>query len=409
METTRQSPKSSEANRPLAGITVIDLGQVYQGPYATFMMAKAGADVIKVEPLTGEAGRSRAEINAGAMVPFEMLNANKRSVTIDLKKEKGRLLLIELVRRADVLVENFAPGVMDRLGVGWKVLHEINPALVYASGTGFGLTGPDRDGLAMDITVQAVSGMMSITGMPDGPPIRTGPAVVDFLAGTHLYAAVMTALVERARTGVGRLVEVAMQEAVFPTLASTLGMMYGKAADAPLRTGNRHAGLAVAPYNVYRAADGYVAIIVVQEVHWHNLLALMEREDLLGDSRFSSNAARVTHMDQTDTLIESWTSQHTMSDLFEWSKARRVPCAPVRQVADVLVDPHMHERGMLQWVDHPRLGRTVLPNSPLRFHGATDVQPVAAPVLGEHNLEVFGNWLGLGSDAVERLRAEGVV
>lgn len=401
--------EQSQANRPLAGLTVIDLGQIYQGPYATFLMAKAGADVIKVESLVGEPGRSRAEINKGAMLPFEMLNANKRSVTINLKTEKGRQLLIELVKKADILLENFAPGVMDRLGVGWEILHAANPRLIYASGTGFGLSGPDRDGLAMDITIQAVSGIMSVTGMPEGPPLKAGPAVADFLGGTHLYAAVMTALVERARTGKGRLVEVAMQEAIFPTLASTLGMMFGKDDDVVLRTGNRHSGLAVAPYNVYRAADGYMAFIVVQEAHWTSLLRLMGREDLLDDPRFSSNASRVKHMDETDALIEGWTSQHSTAEIFELAKQNRVPCAPVREVADVLVDPHMHERGMLQWVDHPRLGRVVLPNSPLRIHGADLVEPTPAPLLGQDNREIFGDWLGLNPSAVADLEREGVI
>ncbi|MEP6870188.1 MAG: CoA transferase, partial [Novosphingobium sp.] len=211
---------------PLAGIRVIDLGQVYQGPYASFLMAKAGAEVIKVEPPGGEPGRLRAEVSGGAMLPFEMLNANKRSITINLKNARGRELLVELVRSADVLLENFSPGVMDRLGVGWETLHAVNPRLIYGSGTGFGLSGPDRGNLAMDITIQAASGVMSVTGMPDGPPVRAGPAIADFLGGIHLYAAVLTALVERGRTGIGRLVEVAMQEAVFPTLASSLGMAY---------------------------------------------------------------------------------------------------------------------------------------------------------------------------------------
>jgi CoA:oxalate CoA-transferase len=396
-------------NRPLAGLRVLDLGQVYQGPYAAFLMAKAGADVIKIEPLTGEAGRSRAEINAGAMVPFEMLNANKRSVTLNLKSDEGRHLLIGLAGKADVLIENFAPGVMDRLGVGWDVLHDANPRLIYASGTGFGLSGPDRDGLAMDITVQAASGLMSITGSPDGPPLRTGAAVADFLAGTHLYAAVMTALVERGRTDKGRLVEVAMQEAVFPTLASSLGMIFGKDKGAELRTGNRHAGLAISPYNVYRALDGFVAIIALQEVHWRNLLILMERDDLLEDPRFASNARRVDNMDEVDAVIERWTSRHTTADLFRWSKQRQVPCSPVRHIADLLVDPHMHERGMLEWVDHPRLGRTVLPNSPMRFHGADIVEPIPAPPLGAHTLDILGDWLDIDAATVESLRSKGVV
>ena len=239
----------SRKNLPLDGVTVIDLGQVYQGPYCTLLMAKAGANVITVEPLIGEPIRHRVHVSQGAAIPFAMLNANKKAMTLNLKSPRGIEILKDLVRQGDVLLENYAPGVMDKLGVGWSVLSEINPRLIYASGSGYGLTGPDRNNLAMDVTVQAASGMMSVTGFPDGPPVKCGPAVVDFLSGIHLYGGIMTALYERTFTGKGRLVEVAMQETVYPTLASNLAFVYDKGI-APPRTGNRHGGLSSAPYNV---------------------------------------------------------------------------------------------------------------------------------------------------------------
>jgi CoA:oxalate CoA-transferase len=195
------------ANRPLAGVTVLDFGQVYQGPYATLLMAQAGADVIKIEPPQGEPLRRRVPPGKSTTFPIAMLNSNKRAITLNLKHERGRALLFRMVEKGDVLLENFAPGVMDRLGVGWNVVHEINPRLIYASGSGYGLSGPDRDNLAMDLTIQAVSGLISTTGFADGPPVKAGPAVVDFLSGIHLYAAVVTALFEREQTGQGRLVE----------------------------------------------------------------------------------------------------------------------------------------------------------------------------------------------------------
>src|SRR5215475_10228769 len=206
---------------PLAGITVIDFGQIFQGPYATLLLAKAGANVIKIEPPRGEPGRRRAEPGKSATLPFAMLNQNKRAISLNLKHEKGRELLFDMVRRADVLLENFSPGTMDDLGVGWSVLHEINPRLIYATGTGFGISGPDRDNLAMDLTIQAASGIMSVTGAPDGPPMKAGPTLVDFMGGIHLYGAIMTALFDRTVSGEGRLVEVAMQEAVYCSLAAS--------------------------------------------------------------------------------------------------------------------------------------------------------------------------------------------
>src|SRR6516164_4673536 len=193
----------SWANRPLSDVTVLDFGKIFQGPYASFLLAKAGAYVIKIEPPRGEPGRRRAEPGKSATLPFAMLNQNKRAITLNLKHERGRALLEEMVGRADVLLENFSPGTMDDLGVGWRRLHELNPRLIYASGTGFGLSGPDRDNLAMDMTIQAASGIMSVTGFPDGPPVKAGPTLVDFMGGIHLYAGIVTALYDRDRSGGG--------------------------------------------------------------------------------------------------------------------------------------------------------------------------------------------------------------
>ena len=226
---------SDRRNLPLAGIVVLDFGQVFQGPYATLLMAKAGADVIKIEPPHGEPLRRRAPTGKSTTFPIAMLNSNKRAITLNLKHERGRALLFEMTRRADVFLENFSPGTMDRLGVGWAELSRVNPRLIYASGSGYGLSGPDRDNLAMDLTIQAVSGLISTTGFPDGPPVKAGPAIVDFLSGIHLYAAATTALFERERTGKGRLVEVAMQEAAYATLTSHLEA-YWQSGNVPPRT-----------------------------------------------------------------------------------------------------------------------------------------------------------------------------
>ena len=400
---------SERANRPLAGVTVIDLGQIYQGPYATLLMAKAGADIIKVEPRQGEPARLRATVGKSATLPFAMLNSNKRGVTLNLKDPRGRDLLKRMVAKADVLLENFAPGVMERLGVGWPVLSELNPRLIYASGTGYGLDGPDRDNLAMDLTVQAASGVMSITGFADGPPVKAGPAVVDFMSGVHLYGAVVTALYERTITGRGRLVEVAMQESIYPALASNLSFLYNSQGGVPPRTGNRHGGLAIAPYNVYAAADGYIAIITVVEEHWRSLLEAIGRQDLKDEARFANNAARVTVMAEVDGLIEAWTRTLTKAEAFAILRRHRVPSAPVRDLAEVMHDPHMHQRGMLERIDHPDLGEIVVPTSPLRFHGADKVETVPSPRVGQHNGDVYGEWLGLPAEEVEGLRRDGVI
>jgi crotonobetainyl-CoA:carnitine CoA-transferase CaiB-like acyl-CoA transferase len=396
-------------NTPLDGITVIDLTQIYQGPYATFLMAKAGANVIKIEPVNGEPSRIRAKVSGSASLPMAMLNTNKRGVTLNLKTESGRNLFKEMIKRADIVVENFAPGVMDRLGVGWSVLHEINPRLIYGSGTGYGLSGPDRDNLAMDVTIQASSGMMSVTGMPDGPPMRAGASIVDFLSGVHLYAGIMTALYERTQTGEGRLVEVAMQDTAYPTLASNLGFTYRGSGALPPRVGNRHGGLALAPYNVYEAKDGHIAVVCVTEPHWHKMLAAMGREDLKDDPRFSTNKARVENLSQTDEVVQQWASARTRDELVALSKQHGFPAAPVRNLIEVMNDPHMHARGMLEWFEDQDLGRIVLPGSPLMIHGADRVATVSSPKLGQHNQEIYGQWLGMSDASIEALKKEGTI
>ena len=394
---------------PLTGITVLDFGQIYQGPYATMLMAKGGANVIKIEPTRGEPLRRRVMAAGGdTTLPMAMLNANKRGITLNLKAERGKELLREMVKRADVLLENFSPGTMDGLGVGYDVLKTVNPRLVYATGTGFGISGPDRDNLAMDFTIQAASGIMSVTGDPSGPPMKAGPTLVDFMGGIHLYAGVITALYQRVATGEGQLVEVAMQETVYPSLASSYDY-YRRTGKAPPRAGNRQAGLSSAPYNAFPTTDGHVAVHVVTEEHWPNLLHAMGRADLLDDPRFRTHTDRAARMEETEAVVAAWTATRTKNEVAATLKKFRVPCAPVRNAIEVMNDAHMHERGMLQHVQHPSLGDVILPNSPLRLHGSERPEPVPSPFLGQHNQEVYGDWLGLGAEEVAALRRDGVI
>lgn len=393
---------------PLSGITVVDLGQIYNGPYCTFLLAMAGARVIKIEPLGGENLRRRTTVGGGA-VPFAMLNSNKQFATLNLKHPRGRDLLFEMVRRSDVLVENFAPGTLDRLGVGFETLKERNPRLIYASGSGYGLTGPHRDYPAMDLTVQAMTGVMSVTGFAENPPVKSGPALCDFFGGVHLYAALVTALFDRERTGMGRRVEVSMQEAVYPSLASNLGRLAASVGDTPLRTGNRHGGLAESPYNVYPTTDGFIAILCVGEHHWDSLLGAMAREDLRADLRFRTLAARVKNMDAIDQLVSEFTRTRQKQVLFELLVDLGVPCAPVRELSEVVSDPHLHARRALENVQHPLYGQMVLPNSPLRFEGLAPLALEPSRELGADNSDVYGKWLGLTAQAVLALERDDVI
>ncbi|WP_231493231.1 CaiB/BaiF CoA transferase family protein [Paracoccus pantotrophus] len=400
--------ESAMMKRPLEGVTIVDLGQIYNGPYATFLMAMAGAKVIKIEPPGGEKMRRRGTVG-GAMLPFAMLNSNKEFVTLNLKTAEGIALLKQMAAKADVVLENFAPGTMDRLGVGYEVLSALNPRLIYAAGTGYGSYGPNKDMLAMDLTIQAMSGVMASTGFPDRPPVKAGPALCDFFGGIHLYGAVLTALFRRERTGQGSLVEVSMLESVYPSLSSTLGLYYGSGGQNPPRTGNRHGGMAEAPYNVYGCTDGWVALLCVADKHWEGLLQAMGRTDLLAEPRFKDLQARVDNIDELDALIEGWTSQHSKADLMQILTAKRIPSAPVREIDEVVNDPHMHARGTLKRIEHPELGSVVLPTGPMIFPGTEKTELVPSKTLGADNDAVYADWLGLEPEDYAALKQAGAV
>jgi CoA:oxalate CoA-transferase len=394
---------------PFAGITVLDLTQIYNGPYATFLLAQAGAEVIKIEPPGGEHLRKRSGAS-GAAMPFAMLNANKRTMTLNLKSTRGRELLLGLVGQSDVLVENFAPGVMERLNLGEEVLRNANPRLIYASGSGYGKTGPYRDYPAMDLTVQAMTGVIDTTGYPEAPPVKSGPAIADFMAGIHLYGAIATALFERERTGKARTIEISMMEAVYPTLASSLGLYYGSGGEAAPRTANRHTGMSLCPYNVYPTSDGYIAIITNNEQHWRWLVDALKRPQLAEDPRFVTVRERVSNMDAVDAAIAEITRGFTKGDLFDLLIKNRVPCAPVRTLVEVVNDPHLHERGSLQWIDHPEYGRIVVPATPLRFGGEDAAVPYRPSArLGADTAAILEERLSLDAKQVEELRLQQVL
>jgi crotonobetainyl-CoA:carnitine CoA-transferase CaiB-like acyl-CoA transferase len=279
--------------------------------------------------------------------------------------------------------------------------------LVYASGTGYGSFGPKRDLLAMDLTIQAMSGVMASTGFPDRPPVKAGPALCDFFGGIHLYGAVMTALFRRERTGEGSLVEVSMLESVYPALSSTLGLYHGSGGQNPPRTGNRHGGMAEAPYNVYTCSDGFVALLCVSDKHWESLLDAMGRNDLLTDTRFIGLQARVDHIDDLDRIIDTWTRQFTRDDLFALLSSRRIPAAPVREIDEVVNDTHMHERGTLKRIDHPDLGNVVLPTGPMMFPGSEGMELIPSKGVGADNQSVFSDWLGVTEEEFEKLKVAG--
>ena len=395
---------ADEAARPLPldGVVVLDLGQIYQGPYAGLLLAYSGARVIKVEHPRGEALRGHSH-----QLPYAMLNSSKETVSLDLKSPRGRELFIGLAGGADAVLCNFAPGVPERLGIDAETLWQTNPKLVFAQASGYGLDGPDAQRTAMDVTVQAHMGVMSINGFADRPPVKSGATFIDFLGGTHLYGAVVTALFEAQRTGRGRLVSTSMAEAAYYTLTTSLQawQMHGVTG----RMGNRNAAMSVSPSNVYPCSDGHIALIAAMNSHWRAVLEVIGRADLLGDERLRSNAGRCEHMDEVDELVTAWTSGRTRAEAAAALSAAGVPVAEVREVTDVVHDDHMIERGFLQWTELEGLGEIPLAHSPLRWHGSDMRELEPYRPVGADNETIYREFCGLEADDLAALAAERII
>jgi crotonobetainyl-CoA:carnitine CoA-transferase CaiB-like acyl-CoA transferase len=392
----------------LEGVKVICLGQFYFAPYCTMLMARLGADVIKIEAPDGDPYRRLPAVDCdGEPIQFQFLNSGKRAMRLDLKSPAGQELLRRLAGNADVLVQNLSPGAMERFGLGYEQLSEINPRLIMASGTGFGSFGPYAGEPAMDLTIQARTAIMSTTGFEDGAPVRTGPSVVDFMAGTHLVAGVLAALFQRTRTGRGQHVEVCLQDAILPSLTSNIAGLLSPGTVSRERTGNRHGGMAVAPYNTYPAADGWIAVLCPTDAHWQRLRVLMD-QPATGDPRFASMAGRCEHMDQVDALVAAWARHLTKDDLTAQLKTAKIPCAPVVTLPELLQDPHVQARGVLHEVTDQQGTFTTL-GSPLLLSDSPMIEPSRAGRLGEHTDQVLRDELGLTADDIAKLHETGVV
>jgi CoA:oxalate CoA-transferase len=403
-ERDQEVQSSAERPLPLTGVRVLDLGHVFQGPYATFLMAMAGAEVIKVEPPLGDMSRRRGR---DGDYPFRALNGCKRGIMLNLKTARGRELLLELAGAADVLVENFAPAVMPRLGLGANAFMKVNPRLIYASASGFGSTGPYADKLALDLTIQAMSGMMSTTGEKGGRPLKAGVPVADFMSGATLYGAIATALYERERTGRGRVLEVSMLESLYATLLPSAGHVYASNS-VPQRTGNRHVADSYVPFDTFETSDGWVAIVCATDEHWQNFTEALCRPDLRDDAQLRQLKGRIERIDELTDEIAAWAAQHTRDEVTELCQKFHVPSAPLRHVDEVLADPHLRARGFL--TDHVTENGTVaLPNSPIRYEGSK-LRPLSPPPkLGQHTEEVLTELCGLNTTQLAELRREGVI
>jgi crotonobetainyl-CoA:carnitine CoA-transferase CaiB-like acyl-CoA transferase len=392
----------------LDGVKVLCVGQFYFAPYCTMLMARLGADVIKVEGPEGDPYRRLATANDdGTSIQFQFMNSGKRTIRLNLKTPGGRSVLRRLAVQADVLVQNLSPGAMERFGLGYEELSLENPRLIMASGTGFGSFGPYAGEPAMDLTIQARSAVMSTTGFADGAPVRTGPSVVDFMAGTHLLAGVLAALYQRASTGMGQHVEVALQDAIIPSLTSNIAGYLSSGGAIPERTGNRHGGLAVTPYNAYEAADGWITVLCPTDSHWDRLCTLM-KDPATDDERFRDMKSRSSNGDAVDAIVGRWVKSKSKEYVAKECKAANIPCAPVVTLPELIEDTHVRERGMLRAVNDD-LGTYTALGSPLLLSDSPEPPPSRAGGLGEHTDQVLREELGMAQAEIDELRASGAL
>lgn len=392
----------------LQGVRVVDLGQFYLAPYCATLLARLGADVIKVESPQGDPYRRLPTAGEdGISLQFQFINSGKRTVKLDLRTDGGKEILRRLAAWADVLVQNLAPGAMDRFDVGWDALSAVNPRLIMASGTGFGSFGPYAGQPAMDLTIQARTAVMSTTGFEDGPPVRTGPSVVDFMGGTHLAAGVLAALFHRTLTGRGQHVEVALQDAIIPSLTSNIAGYLATGGEVPERTGNRHGGLAVAPYNAYQACDGWVTILCPTDAHWERLCVLLD-DPQTSDPRIADLEGRCRAMDLIDAIVGRWTLRHSTAELEKALGAANIPFAAVVTLPELLVDPHVAARRVIRTVADARGSFTTL-GSPIFLSDSPTEDPERAHGHGEDTDGVLTELLGFSQEEIHAFRAAGAV
>jgi formyl-CoA transferase/CoA:oxalate CoA-transferase len=364
------------------------------------LLADMGAEVIKVEdPRGGDDVRTYPPMVDGWSSYFLGLNRNKKSVAIDLKTPGGRDALNRLVKRADVLVENFKPGSFARLGFGYDALSAVNPGLVYCSISGYGQTGPRSQLSGYDPVIQAECGLMSITGFPDGAPTRSGIAITDFLAGLHANQGILLALLERARTGLGRRIDIALFDSMLSALTMAAGI-FEATGRVPDRLGNAHAS--IAPYEVFAARDGLIMICAGNDRLWRALCEAIGRGDLVDDPRFRTNADRVRERPALRGRLEASFAAMTVDDLVDRLERRSVPCGRVRTVAEALTDPQVRARDMLLEIDVPAHGAFHVLGNPVKLSGAAPIAASAPPALGEHTSQVLAS-LGYSADEVDAI------
>ena len=394
--------------KALEGIRVLDFTQYLAGPHCSMLLSELGAEVIKVEmPGKGEPERGATPLtDKGESFQFIDRNRGKKSVTLNLKNPKGREMAQMLAAKADILVENFATGGMERLGLGYEELSKINPRLIYASISGFGHTGPRRLDVSYDVVSQAMGGLMSVNGYPDGEHLRTAISVGDYLGGFNGAIAILAALHYRSISGEGQAIDISMQDAVwslvFPDRAD-----YFITGKIPQKFGNQFASSV--PFGSYNAKDGAVVICTIADFQWQKVLQAIGREDLSGDQRFATRDNRVKNREAVNAVVDGFCRERTVEEIMTALKKNQVACSPLPNFDQVANDPHLLSREMIVEVEQPVSGKLKLLGSVFKMSKTPGDRKMPAPAVGEHNEEIYSQLLGIGPQEIQKLKEDGVI
>jgi len=398
----------------LAGLKILDLTQFEAGPSCTEALGWLGADVVKVEnPKVGDPGRTTGGKPGADAYYFLQYNSNKRSVTVNLKDPRGLELVKDLAKNADVFIENFAPGAIERLGLGADVIRAINPSIIYCQVKGFGTGSPFEKNLAFDMIAQACGGLMSITGEEGGPPCKPGATIGDTGTGMLMAISILGAYVRRLRTGEGEHLQLAMQDSILHYIRNAFTFMERTGQPAP-RAGSRTVGGGNPPIGVYPSKGGgpndyvYIYTSRANPEHWTRLLKVMGREDLIGDARYATPEARTERREEVDAIVSEWTRKHDKHEAMNLVGSATIPAGAVLDTMELANDKTFEQRGIRQTMKHPQVGDYVMSGWPVRFSG----QPPAvgpAPMLGQHNADVLADWLKLDKDKIGALKADAVI
>lgn len=393
----------------LSGVRVVDFSRMYAGPYCSMILRELGAEVIKIEfRESGDACRTIPPITEGGEgYVFSILNRGKKSITLELREKEGQEIARGLVKKSDILLENFTPGVMDRLGLGYGEVSKLNPRLIYASLSGFGQNGPNSARAAYDTVAQAMGGLMSVTGFPENPPTKCGPPIADLSGGAYTVIAILAALQHRNTSGQGQRVDVSLQDCIWLTTAVESLAPYVLDGHSAGRIGNMHPS--IVPWNNYHAKDGYIVLCIVTIGQWQKMAEVMGRPDLVNDPDSLPLASRVQRRGELDNLVADWVKDRTVVEIQKLMDEASLPCAPVMDTEQLMNDPHIQSRQMVVDVEQMLSGSLKMPGSVFKL-SATPGDPLApSPFLGEHNSEVYNGLLGYSEERIEELMAREII